>query len=70
MPTSITARTPSDLEQVRRLLDELPAAGPTKSLGSCPACGRRVLADGHCIRLHGAFFHTACALYQRESRAA
>ena len=46
---------------VRRLLRELAA----EHLGDCPACGRPVVPDGHCIRLHGSFFHTRCALYRR-----
>lgn len=70
MPSPMPMYSPRELDHVRRLLRELRAGGQPEALGSCPACGRRVLADGHCIRLRGAFFHTACALYRREARAA
>ena len=45
-----------------------PRASAADNLGQCPACARAVYADGHAIRLHGAFFHADCALYRREDR--
>jgi hypothetical protein len=47
---------------IRQTLRELAAEPEPGHLGECPACGNPVLANGHALRLAGAFFHTRCAL--------
>ncbi len=32
----------------------------------CPACGKRVIDDGHGVHLHGDLYHGGCALYSRQ----
>ena len=52
--------------RVISLLDRLPTNRPER-VGTCPACAEPVFADGHCILLHNAFFHTGCAVYRPGS---
>jgi hypothetical protein len=47
----------------------LRSAPPTERLGPiprCPACGKRVIDDGHGVYLHGDLYHGRCALYTRR----
>jgi len=54
---------------VAHRLTEFTPCVPTGSPNErCTACGRRVYASEVALSLHGALFHSRCALY--ESRAA
>jgi len=53
-----------------RLTSGLRARPPVETMSPiprCPACGKRVIDDGHGVHLHGDLYHGRCALYSRRA---